>query len=51
MKTIKSVFAKLTGKKEVKDRETLRKEYEASVSAYDHYNAYGSAFANFCSKK
>lgn len=50
MKKMISEILKVLGVKKVqKDQETLRREYEERY--YDHYIAFGSAFAGFCSGK
>ena len=48
-KMIRGLLKLLGVKKEQKDQETLRREYEEQY--YDHYIAFGSAFTGFCSGK
>ena len=45
---IRKIIVKLFGKKQ-KSQEELRQEYE--MREYDHYQAFGNAFVNFCSGK
>ena len=46
MKKFRNMIARMFGKKE-KTQEQIRREFEEAQ--YDHYQAFGSAFVNFCS--